>query len=278
MPTSSEIVKCCSRTTQCRPQPDSLVWEVLSPDHYKSISGTEFFVLSNVDPKFIERTMRYFQSEFPLSDCMHLKRIKGRDILVCPVSLTSREEIEKKIFVGLSHRNILLETAAIGVVKVAADPVLTLKQYSVANALWPIRLTVPLVDSEAPKKLGEIHEKFQKLFDSGNNCLFAKDGVEVFGSCTDPRSAHHYKHAILNACHSVGAVSDYLATDFEVFCLSEPCLMCSMALLHSRVAKVYYLVNKRTEKSAWGGLGSILSIHANKQLNHRFQVFRVVVE
>jgi len=278
MTTASEVIACCSGTTKC-PRPDAKIWEVFSEDHYKSISETEFFVVKNINPKNIEKCMQYFQSEFPLVGFPHLKRIRGRDILICPSDGDfSQKSIEEKIFSAFSNKNISCEEIEIAKVFVSKNPVLTKQQYSVANGLWPVRLTVPLVDTETSFSDKKVIDKFQVLFDNQAECMFEKNGIMVFGTCADRASPNHYKHAILNACASVGPVSDYLATDFEVFLLSEPCLMCSMALLHSRVARVYYLVHHRFEETKWGGLGSICSIHANKQLNHRFQVFRVVVD
>jgi len=50
----------------------------------------------------------------------------------------------------------------------------------------------------------------------------------------------------------------------------EPCIMCSMALLHSRIARVVYAHPKPTD----GGLGSKFKIHCTPALNHHFAVYR----
>ena len=47
---------------------------------------------------------------------------------------------------------------------------------------------------------------------------------------------------------------------------------CSMALLHSRVRRVFY----GTDNSSIGGLGSVYKIHCQKGLNHHFDVFKGV--
>jgi tRNA-specific adenosine deaminase 3 len=278
MPTSSERILCCSRNTFSTSTSVSSVYEVFSPEHYAPVREVEFFILSKVEPKNIERTMRYIQSIFPLGEFPHLKRIRNGSILVCPTLNLEKNDIEEKFLTNLASRNICSGNEMIEVVTVAASLVLTVQQYEVATKLWPMRLLVPLVDTEKKLMDERIVSRFTELQNSGHECMFVgKSGEIVFGTCADRASTTHYKHAIFNATFAVGKVSDYLATDFEVYCISEPCIMCSMALLHSRVSKVYYGVSDRFERSSWGGLGSVLSIHANKQLNHRFQVFRLVL-
>ncbi|KAH9578854.1 Cytidine and deoxycytidylate deaminase domain [Trypanosoma melophagium] len=62
----------------------------------------------------------------------------------------------------------------------------------------------------------------------------------------------------------------YLANNIDLFVSHEPCVMCSMALVHSRVRRVFYCFPNPTH----GGLGSIFTIHAIPSLNHHFRVFR----
>ena len=92
-------------------------------------------------------------------------------------------------------------------------------------------------------------------------------------------------HAVSNAIDAVAALdrqnlrpvpaipshpAPYLLTGLSVFLSHEPCLLCSMSLLHSRVASVYYV--KSTAGA--GGLGSVHSVHEEEGLNHRFEVWQ----
>lgn len=61
----------------------------------------------------------------------------------------------------------------------------------------------------------------------------------------------------------------YLLTGLTVFMSHEPCLLCSMSLLHSRIAQLFYV--KRSPGS--GGLGSLYRVHEDEGLNHRFEVW-----
>lgn len=61
----------------------------------------------------------------------------------------------------------------------------------------------------------------------------------------------------------------YLCTGYWAFLLQEPCPFCAMALLHSRVSRIFYgAANPKT-----GILGSRATLHSVPGLNHRYQVW-----
>jgi len=67
-----------------------------------------------------------------------------------------------------------------------------------------------------------------------------------------------------------GQAPPYLLSGLSLFTTHEPCLMCSMSLLHSRIAVVYYV---RQSLHA-GGLGSVYKVHEDKGLNHKFEAWQ----
>ncbi|KAJ6619511.1 cytidine deaminase-like protein [Mycena sp. CBHHK59/15] len=64
--------------------------------------------------------------------------------------------------------------------------------------------------------------------------------------------------------------TNYLLTSQTLFTTHEPCIMCSMALLHSRVREVVYLIPmERT-----GGCGGAMCLPTLPGVNHRFSICR----
>lgn len=66
----------------------------------------------------------------------------------------------------------------------------------------------------------------------------------------------------------------YLCTGYWAFLLMEPCPLCAMALLHSRVVRIFYgTANRRV-----GVLGSKAILHTVPGLNHRYRVWSGILE
>lgn len=62
---------------------------------------------------------------------------------------------------------------------------------------------------------------------------------------------------------------NYFLTSLSVFTTHEPCVMCSMALLHSRVKEVFYL----HPMPQTGGCGGAVCLPTLKGVNHRFKIY-----
>jgi tRNA-specific adenosine deaminase 3 len=61
----------------------------------------------------------------------------------------------------------------------------------------------------------------------------------------------------------------YLCTGLDCYLWQEPCIMCAMALVHSRIRRIIYCI---PDKEA-GVLGGSYRLHSLSQLNHHYEVF-----
>jgi tRNA(Arg) A34 adenosine deaminase TadA len=276
-------VECCSGSSECDWESVWEVRQVFSEDHYRDCSNLtiEFWCISGLVPVHIESVVSTIGKHFPLNmEYNYLKRIHSGTVLICPYG-GSEDENEKldNLLVSLASRNLVSEKTKIEKIFVPKYPVLTKTQYEAANKIWPVRVTIPLVYTD--HQLGTIQtekilNKLKFLSSTGGSCLIESPdrSISVIGKGADPQSPSHFRHAVLDAADQVGKISDYLATDFSVYLLGEPCIMCSMALLHSRVKEVYFLYDEKGDHG-FHGFGSTVSVHCQKKLNHRFDVFRV---
>ena len=64
----------------------------------------------------------------------------------------------------------------------------------------------------------------------------------------------------------------YLCTGYDCYTVHEPCAMCAMALVHSRIRRVIYAMPDPQH----GALGGSFRLHGQKSLNHHYQVYRFV--
>lgn len=63
----------------------------------------------------------------------------------------------------------------------------------------------------------------------------------------------------------------YLCTGYDAYLLHEPCVMCAMAMVHSRLRRVIYCA----PSAAGGALGGSFRLHSQRSLNHRYAVYRL---
>mmetsp|Transcript_43400 Transcript_43400/g.102121 ORF Transcript_43400/g.102121 Transcript_43400/m.102121 type:complete len:207 (-) Transcript_43400:764-1384(-) len=65
----------------------------------------------------------------------------------------------------------------------------------------------------------------------------------------------------------------YLCTGYDVYCTFEPCVMCSMALVHARARRVVF----GQANNIFGGLGGRHAVHLAPSLNHHYDVYTQVL-
>ena len=130
-----------------------------------------------------------------------------------------------------------------------------------------------IVDPRKKKILASHHHSPDKLLDhSVILCI-----REVAGLQLNTQVATGVKRRLDDVAEmmDLSNSSEYhLCTGLELYTTQEPCVMCSMALVHARISRVVYGMSN----AEMGGLGSVYKIHCQEGLNHHFDVFRGFLE
>ena len=192
------------------------------------------------------------------------------------------------------------------------DAPLSRKQFDIVRSTWPchfhedknleslLNQTRPNIWSE--KSFKKHIERIEKTIELAQKCsdeqsaAIVVDPVRdaIVAQVEDSRHKHPLRHAAMNAidavAHAQGAgawprdVGDltlidsndkcYLLTGYDVYLNREPCCMCAMALVHSRVSRIFFFGVKNLDRK-FGALNSAVKLHTVEGLNHSFEVFYV---
>ncbi|GAB3265433.1 nucleoside deaminase [Chitinimonas naiadis] len=100
--------------------------------------------------------------------------------------------------------------------------------------------------------------------------VLVKDGVVIATGSNAPIALHDPSaHAEMRALRAAAQIlGNYRLPGCELYVTLEPCVMCAGAIMHARLAKVFYAAaDPKT-----GAAGSVLDLFAYPQLNHHTEV------
>ena len=97
--------------------------------------------------------------------------------------------------------------------------------------------------------------------------IVVKDGVVIARGYNQPIGLHDpTAHAEIVALRAAAAVlGNYRLPGCELYVTLEPCVMCSGAMLHARLARVVF----GASDPKTGACGSVLNLFEQQQLNHQ---------
>ncbi|RHY28569.1 hypothetical protein DYB32_005875 [Aphanomyces invadans] len=224
----------------------------------------------------------------------HLKRMKKGIDAGTLIALVSVDADVHAAVVAALHDVDGLKSCKVDVPKHAA---LSKEEFAEGNAVWPMVFhlhptTAPLSAEDATTFVSTMQSLLQSNDTSiattdggcaGSHCLVVHPHapLDIVASASIPPTPSKNplnQHAVMRVLDAIaakhaaqGPSNAYLCTGHDVFVAIEPCVMCAMALVHSRVGRVIYLQPNPTS----GALGSRYSLHGHESLNHRYRVFHV---
>ncbi|CAK8997346.1 tRNA-specific adenosine deaminase subunit tad3 (tRNA-specific adenosine-34 deaminase subunit tad3) [Durusdinium trenchii] len=220
----------------------------------------------------------------PLSeDLKHLKRVRpeGTDLAVL-LTETPREDVLQ----FLQNREITAAT-----VQVPRFCPLTASQMESFSRYWPVKKFVP---SFQPLKLTQETRDLKAHFghlrrlaeDAGGDaggCAMADASGRLLVACAASNGVLQHPAMVAIATVAEDArkryaaqgkrsreEEDYLCQDCDVVLTHEPCIMCAMALIHSRVRRIAFC----NENTDFGGFGGRIALEQCPNLNHHPRILR----
>lgn len=118
--------------------------------------------------------------------------------------------------------------------------------------------TMDAIKNVANRQLSEIH----------NNTSYSNDLLNEFLKSIEEKDSIEYAETLRIDLAKQLDKNDYLCTNYGIFLTHEPCSMCSMSLVHSRISKVFYVFNTK-----YGYLRSKFQLNLVKSLNHSYEVY-----
>lgn len=232
------------------------------------------------DSKKIQKTLEWLFRCLPMKTPKNVKRIIKDKNNTIWVLLLKEEDIKKEKLISYLKENEMYHF-------ISEQDICIKEIYLNGNKRNEEELQWPVCVHKKTPKPYEIpfssleKEEKQKIV---YWCFFLiknkKEEKDNFALLIDPKnniliSQQHNKsiltHATMNVIQNVieNKKRNYLCNGYDIFLYKEPCIMCSMALLHSRIRRVFFL-KKNKEK---GGLLSFYRLQTNKKLNHKFAVY-----
>lgn len=184
----------------------------------------------------------------------------------------------------LNDLKIIFKEKMITKTLVAVNKPITEMQNTIARLFWPVYFYKPKEeDINSCLNTGDIYHFVEKILvhssvERAGNC----EGDICAGVCAIIKNNEVLKieadsdkvlgHCVLKAVSAVSKLKmEYLCTGMDAYVVNEPCYSCGMAFVHGRIKRVFFINFKG------GGAFSEWKIYCNMRLNHRYNVYKIVM-
>ena len=211
---------------------------------------------------------------FPLEKRRHIQRFQlledGSKSVIVSYTTENAEEVKEKLSeIGLSPE--------IFTVKLPMWCPRNMEQKNQASEFWPMN-NIIAQNLSKPEKFEDHKQFLSKVYNEKSFLVVQPETGKIIASekCNCDDCDGNIDHLCLKALGDASkwAIENnsYLCTGLDVYCYYEPCCMCTMAMVHSRVGRLFFI--KPNQK--FGGVLSQASINQCPRINHRFRSFRMV--
>lgn len=244
------------------------------------------------DSHKISDIVRQVNRLLPDPSLKHLKKIRRTDDGLCQILLGKDELVQENL-----QRLQSLSLLNLKSCDIPARQPLTRAQFEECKLLWPTsfheeKYVKKCLEGRrfSEKELHTIRQVADRLIsrkrESGRSVTLIVDDDVILADESDDTDRHPLHHSAILAVDTIArkrvtekaGSGGYVCTGLDAFTSQECCLMCAMALLHSRIGRIFFLKD--------GGRGCCppdqpftrMKLHANESLNHGFEVWTVEVE